>query len=137
MSERRVQLVRQGFDAWNAEDPQWVLEHMSPQVEWITPDTDPYPGTYRGYEGVQEFWTRWRNAVGKLAFAIEEVIDAGHQVVVIARRRGRNDQTGLQVDDKIAQVFSFDDQDVCVRVEEFHGREGALRAAGLEESEAS
>jgi ketosteroid isomerase-like protein len=131
VSVDRVELVKQGFAAWNAEDPHWVLEHMSPEVEWITPDTDPYPGTYRGYAGVQEFWMNWRNAVGKLHFVIEELIDGGDRVVVIARRRARNEQTGLSVDDKIAQVFTFDDDDKCVRVQEFHGREGAMQAAGL------
>jgi ketosteroid isomerase-like protein len=131
VSRQRVELVRRGFAAWNAEDPQWVLEHMSPEVEWVTPDTDPYSGTYRGYAGVQEFWANWRNAVGKLHFAVEELLDADDQVVVIARRRARNEQTGLSVDDKIAQVFTFDEDDKCVRVEEFHGREGAVRAAGL------
>jgi ketosteroid isomerase-like protein len=136
LSRERLELVRQGFAAWNAEDPQWVLEHMSPEVEWITPDTDPYPGTYRGYGGVQEFWTRWRNAVGKLHFTIEELIDAGNQVVVIARRRARNEQTGLSVDDKIAQVFTFDESDKCVRVQEFHSREAAVEAAGMRAEEA-
>lgn len=66
-----VNLVREGFEAWNADDPQWVLNHMSPEVEWIAPERDPFPGTYKGYEGVQVFWTRWRNAVGQLKFAPE------------------------------------------------------------------
>jgi 8-oxo-dGTP pyrophosphatase MutT (NUDIX family) len=79
-----------------------------------------------------EFWSRWRNAVGKLSFAIEELIDGGEQIVVIARRWARSEETGLQVDDKIAQVFSFDGDDRCIRVEEFHSREAALRAAGIE-----
>jgi len=39
------------------------------------------------------------------------VIDAGEHVVVIAHRWGRNEVTGLQISDKIAQVFSFDDDD--------------------------
>ena len=29
---------------------------MTPDVKWIAPERDPFPGTYRGYEGVQEFW---------------------------------------------------------------------------------
>jgi ketosteroid isomerase-like protein len=132
MSEHRVQLVRKGFDAWNQGDPSWVLKNMSPQVEWITPPTDPYAGTYRGHEGVEEFWTRWRTAVGELHFDLDELIDAGEHVVAIARRSAQNPTTGLQVSDAIAQVFTFDGEDVCVRVEEFHGREAALRAAGLD-----
>ena len=82
MATDRVNLVREGFEAWNAEDPRWVLEHMSPEVEWVAPERDPFPGTYKGFEGVQEFWTRWRNAVGQLKFAPEEMIDAGDHVVV-------------------------------------------------------
>ena len=86
MAIDRVNLVREGFEAWNSEDPHWVLEHMTPEVEWIAPERDPFPGTYTGYEGVQEFWSRWRDAVGQLRFAPEEVIDAGEHVVVIAHR---------------------------------------------------
>jgi ketosteroid isomerase-like protein len=134
MAETRVQLVQRGFEAWNREDPSWVLEHMSPEVEWITPQTDPYHGVYRGYDGVQEFWSRWRAAVGQLRFHPEELIDAGDHVVVIARRVARNPETGLAIDDKIAQVFSFDEDDRCVRVQEFYGREAALRAAGVDQT---
>jgi ketosteroid isomerase-like protein len=134
VSRDRVELVKAGFEAWNREDPSWVLEHMSPEVEWVTPATDPYPGTYRGYEGVQEFWLQWRNAVGRLRFAVEELIDAGEHVVVVARRSAHSQETGLAIADKIAQVFTFDEDDVCIRVEEFHGREAAVRAAGLDPS---
>jgi ketosteroid isomerase-like protein len=131
MTAHRVNLVREGFEAWNAEDPQWVLKHMHPDVEWIAPEHDPFPGTYKGYEGVQLFWTRWRNAVGQLKFAPEEVIDAGDHVVVVAFRWARNDVTGLQISDKIAQVFTFDEMDQCIRVREFYERDAAMKAAGL------
>jgi hypothetical protein len=131
MAVDRVNLVREGFEAWNSEDPQWVLNHMSPEVEWVAPERDPFPGTYKGFEGVQEFWNRWRNAVGQLKFAPEEVIDGGDHVVVIAFRWARNDITGLQIEDKIAQVFSFDQNDKCIRVQEFYDRGAALKAAGL------
>ena len=131
MSERRVELVRDGFERWNRGDPSWVLEHMSPEVEWITPPTDPYPGTYRGHEGVQEFWSQWRSAVGQLNFRPQEMVDAGEHVLVIAIRSAKSPETGLEVFGQIAQVFTFDDDDKCVRVQEFHGREAAEDAAGL------
>ena len=93
----RVNLVREGFEAWNADDPQWVLNHMSPEVEWVAPERDPFPGTYKGYEGVQES--------GPVAQRPEKFYGGDH-VVVIAHRWARNDITGLQISDKIAQVFS-------------------------------
>jgi ketosteroid isomerase-like protein len=127
----RVELVREGFKAWNDEDPNWVLTHMSPDVEWVAPERDPFPGTYKGFEGVQEFWGQWRNAVGQLRFVLEELIDGGDHVVVVAHRWARNEVTGLQISDKIAQVFTFDDDDMCIRVQEFYDRGTALKVAGL------
>ncbi len=108
---------------------------MAPEVEWIPPSTDPYPGTYSGHGGVQRFWSRWRSAVGQLRFEIEEMIDADEHVVVVVRRSARNPETGLQVSDAIAQVFTFRDDDKCVRVQEFHGRVAAIRAAGLDQAD--
>jgi ketosteroid isomerase-like protein len=131
----RVELVREGFEAWNAEDPQWILQNMSPEVEWVAPERDPFPGTYKGFEGVQEFWSRWRSAVGQLKFVPEEMTEAGEHVVVVAHRWARNDVTGLRISDMIAQVFTFDDDDKCVRVQEFYDRGAAMRAAGLDESQ--
>ena len=89
MSEELVQLVEKGYEAWNSGDRSWVLDHMSPEVEWITPEDDPDPGTYHGYEGVEHYWAQWRAAVGQLNFKIEEMIDAGQSVVVVARRQGK------------------------------------------------
>src|SRR3954469_19052632 len=94
MAIDRVNLVREGFEAWNSEDPDWVLDHMTPEVGWIAPECDPFPGTYTGYEGVQEFWSRWRGAVGQLRFAPEEVIDAGEHIVVISHRTPLGTQRG-------------------------------------------
>jgi len=127
MSEELVQLVEQGYEAWNSGDRAWVLEHMSPQIEWITPEDDPDPGTYRGYEGVETYWSQWRAAVGQLHFKIEEILDAGDSVVVVARRQGKGEHSGLEISDRVIQVFEFEDSK-CVRVHEYYDRDAALSA---------
>ncbi len=131
MSGELVELVKRGYEAWNSGDRQWVLDHMSPDVEWIAPPEDPEPGTYRGYAGVEQFWAQWRAAVGQLNFTPEEVIDAGNHVVVVARRSGIGEQSGLEVSDRVIQVFTFDGEK-CVRVREFYDRAEALRSVGAE-----
>ena len=125
MASPLVQLVQQGYEAWNSGDRGWVLEHMSADVEWITPTDDPDPGVYRGHRGVEEYWAQWRAAVGQLSFNIEEMIDAGNAVVVVARRQGRGEHSGLQVSDRVIQVFEFEG-DQCVRVKEYYDRDSAL-----------
>lgn len=130
MARDRVELVKRGYEAWNQGDRSWVLEHMSEDVEWITPPEDPDPGTYRGYEGVERFWSQWRAAVGQLAFEIEDISEAGDHVIVTARRSGRGEHSGLQVSDRVIQVFTFEGEK-CVRVHEHYDRATALRELGI------
>jgi ketosteroid isomerase-like protein len=44
MSEENVELVRQGYEAWNRGDLEWLLEHVTPDYEFWTeqlfPDTE-------------------------------------------------------------------------------------------------
>jgi ketosteroid isomerase-like protein len=127
MATDLVQLVEKGYEAWNSGDRGWVLEHMSEDIEWVTPSDDPDPETYRGYRGVEQYWAQWRAAVGQLNFQVEEMIDAGNAVVVVARREGRGEHSGLQVSDRVIQVFEFQG-DKCVRVKEYYDRDAALSA---------
>ena len=127
MSEKLVQLVEKGYAAWNAGDRGWVLDHMSEDVEWITPDDDPDSSTYRGYRGVEDYWGQWRAAVGQLNFVVEEIIDAGDNVVVVARRQGRGEHSGLEISDRVIQVFHFEGEK-CTRVHEYYDRDAALGA---------
>ncbi|MGH2922867.1 MAG: nuclear transport factor 2 family protein [Solirubrobacterales bacterium] len=131
MSSERVELVKRGYEAWNTGDRSWVLEHMSEDVEWVSPPEDPDPGTYRGYEGVEQFWSQWRAAVGQLEFKIEEITEQGDHVIVTARRSGRGEHSGLAVSDRVIQVFTFQGEK-CVSVHEYYDRDAALRDFGIE-----
>jgi uncharacterized protein len=125
MSEELLQLVQKGYEAWNAGDRGWVLEHMSEDIEWITPGDDPDPGTYRGLRGVEEYWSQWRAAVGQLNFVVEEMMESGNNVVVVARRQGRGAQSGLEISDRVIQVFHFEGTK-CTSVHEYYDRDAAL-----------
>ena len=131
MAQALGNLVRKGFDAWNAGDRSWVLEHMRPDAEWITPPDDPEPGRYRGQAEIIRFWNQWRSAVGHLRFEILDLVELPEKVLVLARRSGTGLHSGLSVSDEVSQVFSFEGA-ICVRVEEFYDRAEAARAAGLE-----
>ena len=132
MSREKVELVKKGYEAWNAGDRQWVLDHMSPDVEWTTPPDDPDPATHHGHDGVLGFWASWRAAVGQLRFDPTEFVDIGDHVVVTAERSGVGEHSGLAVSDVVTQVFSFEG-DTCVRVQEFYDRAEAMRSIGAEE----
>jgi ketosteroid isomerase-like protein len=131
VSAKHIELITRGYEAWNRGDRSFVLEHFSPGIEWVTPTDDPDPGVYRGRDGVTDYWDQWRAAVGQLNFTPVEFIDAGDLVVVVTERRGRGESSGLEVADSVVQVFSFGDDDLCYRVEEYYDRDLALAAAGI------
>jgi ketosteroid isomerase-like protein len=130
VARNNVELVREGYEAWNRGDRQWVLEQMSPDFEWITPPDDPDPGTHAGHEGVVDFWDQWREIFGLLKFDIEELVDADDRVVAVVRRLGIGNLSRVQVQERVIQVFTFR-EGKAVRCEEFYDRDEALASVGL------
>jgi ketosteroid isomerase-like protein len=134
VSERYADLIRRGYDAWNAGDRSWVLDHLAPDVEWITAPDDPDFARYRGHEEVIAYWDQWRSVVGQLEFEILELIERLPHVLVTTRRSGTGAQSGLAVSDEVCQVFTFEGE-LCVKVQEFYDRDAALLAAGTSAAE--
>lgn len=120
----RSELVRRGYEAWNAGDRSWVLDHMSEDIVWVAPPEDPDASVYRGYLGVQRYWDEWREEVGNLHFDPQRFIAVGDSVLVVVRRLGHGRKSGIDVADEVVQVFDFEG-DRCYRVREFYDLERA------------
>lgn len=132
MSAERIELVKRGYEAWNRGDRSWVLENMRDDVVWTTPPDDPDPATYRGHQEVVGYWEQWRASVGQLQFVPAEFIVNGDHIVVTASRTGRGETSGLEVTDRVVQVFRFEG-DKCVSVHEYYDLDKALEDIGAEE----
>ena len=130
MAGDNVELVRRGYDAWNRGDREWILEHMAPGFQWATPPDDPDPGIHLGHEGVEHYWDAWREVFGHLKLQVEELIDGGSKVVAVVRRLGIGSVSGVEVQERVLQVFTLRDGK-AIRCEEFYDRQQALEAAGL------
>jgi ketosteroid isomerase-like protein len=63
---------------------------------------------------------------------VEEIIDAGDQVVVVAHHQGRGRASGVDVDTRFYEVYTLREGKVS-RVDEYTDRTEALEAAGLSE----
>jgi ketosteroid isomerase-like protein len=64
--------------------------------------------------------------------ATEEIIDVGEHVVLVLRISGRGARSGAPVSQRVAIVYTFEDERI-VRGKSFTSRAEALEAAGLEE----
>jgi ketosteroid isomerase-like protein len=138
MSQENVEIVRrllaalQSVDSGNFEVRfAEVREIFDPEVEWVAaPHSLLASEEYRGYDGVRRFWTQFLSAWDEYGLEVDEVIDAGDQVVAVMRLSGRTNE--LEVDEARSSLLTLRDGRI-VRIEPFASKDGALEAAGLRE----
>jgi ketosteroid isomerase-like protein len=87
-------------------------------------------GTVQGRDAIRAMWERWEGDWEQVGPIAEEFIDVGDQIVVTVDEWGRGRGSGIEVDARFFNVFTFRDGQV-VRKVEFTGRAEALEAAGL------
>jgi ketosteroid isomerase-like protein len=91
----------------------------------------PERQTYEGIEGARQFMADWLEAWEDWQLEVEQLLDAGDHVVALVRQRGRSKATGLPVDMRFAQVWTFQDGRQT-RMRMYASRDQALEAAGLQ-----
>jgi ketosteroid isomerase-like protein len=134
MSEENVEVVRQIYGAVHRGDPGTVLALYDPEVEWIFARS-PFRrlvqrDVYRGHDGLRQFVReRYEDAWREIDDELEELIDAGDQVVSVISTHGRGRASGAEVEKVHAGVWTIRDGRV-VRVE-WMSRDEALAAVGL------
>ena len=136
MSLENVEIVRQGFDVWEAAwdsgaddlgpllaifDDDLVTRRLAPM---------PDPGTWRGLEGLLAVLTEWIDTFDEFTMKGEEFIDAGDQVVVRVAQEGRGDDSGVPVTGTFWFVLGVGDGKV-VTLDMYATREEAIEAVGL------
>jgi ketosteroid isomerase-like protein len=137
MSQENVEAVRTLFDAAARRDSATVLALYDPDVEWDN-TRGPMQGlveakVYRGYEGLRHWWREFREPWESVWGELEELIDAGDQVVSVGTSHARGKGSGVVVDlEHAATVWTFREGKI-VRVALYTGRAEALEAVGLRE----
>ena len=145
MSQENVEIVRAAMAVYKHPEGIALLasgdldfELFDPEIEWdasrledMIPDL---AGVYWGHEGVRTYWRRWFEAWKDLEFEVQDVQEAGDEVVALIRNQrqwGRH--TGIATElPPWAMVFTFRDGKL-VRWRTFPNHESALQAVGLAE----
>jgi ketosteroid isomerase-like protein len=133
MSEENVELVRQGYEAWNRGDLEWLLDPSTADSEFRTarlfPDTD---AVYRGQEGFRKFWNTFREPWETFLIEVERLEPIGDDRVLALLWFHGSGRQGVEVTLKFANLFTLEDQMVHHLVN-FADWQEALEAAGLSE----
>jgi ketosteroid isomerase-like protein len=130
MSQGNVEIVRRAFayEIHGVGDRAEAEEIFDPNVVMNPSDEGP---SY-GFDAMRADYARWASVFEELSVTIEEIIDAGDQIVVVAHHEGRGRKSGVKVDTRFYEVYTVHEGKVS-RVDEFTERAEALEAAGLQE----
>ena len=109
------------------------MQHAEPDftTAMVGPDYLKRRVEYSGLEGFIEAWRDWTEAFDSYRIEVEEMIDAGNEVVSLVAMAGTTRTGGAEISAPAAAVWTVIDG--RVRGVQFHlDRNAALRAAGLE-----
>jgi ketosteroid isomerase-like protein len=108
MSQQDVDTLRTAYDAFNRGDVPAVLEVLDPQMEWHEPGGGRAPrGTFRGPQSVgNDVFATVPQNFDEFRAEGEQFIDAGDQVVVTGRFRGRA-KNGQELDAPFAHIWTM------------------------------
>jgi ketosteroid isomerase-like protein len=133
MSRENVETLRQGFAAMSTGVIEDILAFVHPDFEVdIPPELSAEPDTYRGHEGVRRYFQSFADAMDEIRFAPERLWDCGEKVVVALRVTAKGKETGIAVEQHLAQVWTIRDGK-ALRAQTYPTQAEALEAAGLRE----
>ena len=130
MSSENVETIRSLYDGWLRGD--MGIDKLDPEITMIESKTIPGAPSACGIDAVRRYIESFAKYWSEIRFEPQEYIDAGDQVVVIARLIGRGRSSGAAVERTWAYAWTLR-ANKALRMEAYDNRAEALKAVGLEE----
>jgi SnoaL-like protein len=131
-----MRVVAQATSAANRRDFDVLLTGFDPAIDFRMSGTAMFPpdlmGRHYGHSGYRELWRKMLEAFEDLTLESEELIDLGDRLFSVTRMTGHGAGSGVPINDRIFQVFTFH-RGLVAKQEDFGERAEALEAAGLKE----
>lgn len=110
MSEQaNTELVQKLYAAFGRGDVQTILDHLSPDVEWIAegPSSLPFTGRRKGPAQVLGFFEALGGTQTGQKLTIDRFVAQGDVVATYGRYAGTVNATGKQFDGPLAHFFTI------------------------------
>ena len=129
MSEENKIIAKEAYSCFNRGDIQGVLDMLTDDIDWRTPDVDgaPFYGQKQGKEGALAFFQGLGSTEEPEAFEQNEFIADGDKVVVLGRWAATVKPTGRRWDTRLVHIFTIRDGKIAA-FEEFFDNAAASRA---------
>jgi ketosteroid isomerase-like protein len=104
-----VSIVRQGFEAFEKGDVEWMDAHLSDDVVWHVGGNSKWSGAYEGKAKVLDFFARQAQALGgPPSLDIHDLLGSDDHVVVLGTASATGPD-GTSAEWKYTQVFHITD----------------------------
>jgi ketosteroid isomerase-like protein len=133
MSEENMEIVRRSYAAYDSGGLDAVAEFWHPEIEWRA--VEGYPddvGLIRGPDELRQYLRQWEETFDAARTEIEELTEAGDEVVAQLRGVGRMKGSDAEIDIRYAVVISIRDGKIASG-REYSTHQEAREAAGLSE----
>jgi ketosteroid isomerase-like protein len=128
MPGKNVEIIRAIYDDWSRGE--LGLDRFDPEITMVESETIPGAPSAEGIDAVRRYIESFPNYWADIRIEPQEFIEAGEQVVVIARLIGRGKRSGVEVERLWAYVWTLREQR-ALRMEAYADRAEALREVGL------
>ena len=131
MSQENVEIVQRWAEAIGRGDLAEAL--WAPDLEIVNAEGWALEATYRGYEGLRQWWDDLEEAFSDFAMQVEEITPVdGERVLTEQRFIGHFRKTGIRFDAPWASVVTVKDRRITSAVG-YVSKRRALKAVGLSE----
>jgi ketosteroid isomerase-like protein len=133
MSQENVELVRRLYPAYERDGLDGFAEFWHPDINWRAAEgaLDDV-GLMEGPDAIRDYYRQWEETFADVRMEVDQLIDAGDQVVAVVRGIGRMKGSDAEIDVRYAIVFTTRDGKIAAG-REYFTREQALEAVGLSE----
>jgi ketosteroid isomerase-like protein len=132
MSQRNLDVMRQGFEAFNERDVDRLISLSDPECEWLPFRAQLEGITYRGHEGVRQFFADMEDDWSSFRVDVLELHDREDRVAMLGRARGRGRGSGVDIDAVAGFVGEMRNGRI-IRLTSYSDPQAALEAIGIRE----
>jgi len=132
MSQENVEVALAAVDAWNRGDREAWVALWDEEAEFYPLRAQLEGESYRGHDGLDRFLREMAEDFENVRFEIDEMRDAGEQVIGIGRFRARGRASGVDLNVPLGVVQRVQ-RGKIIYIRFFSEPADALEAAGLRE----
>jgi ketosteroid isomerase-like protein len=130
MANGNLEIVKQGFDAFNKDGVDGILPFVHPDFEATTPpELASEPDTYSGHDGVRRWFDSFYEVMDEIRWDAHKFHEVGERVVVEFTLHARGRSTGLEFGQEAVMVWKLRDGK-AIGLELYPTLDEAMAAAG-------